>query len=86
MHAPPTLTLLARAYCHLCDEMRDALEPLAKRFGVRVDVRDVDADEALERRYGDRVPVLILGSPESGVELCHYTLDVQAVLRALNDP
>jgi len=80
-----TLTLLSRAYCHLCDDMLDALEPLAKRFGARIVVRDVDADDELERRYGERVPVLMLGSPLSGRELCHYKLDTDAVLRALDE-
>jgi hypothetical protein len=80
-----TLTLLVRAYCHLCDDMLDALEPLAKRFGVRIDVLDVDADDELERRYGERVPVLMLGSPPSGRELCHFKLDTDAVLRALDE-
>ena len=27
------LTLLSRAYCHLCDEMRDALAPIALEVG-----------------------------------------------------
>ncbi len=73
------LTLLSRAYCHLCDEMRDALAPIALRHGVAVAEVDVDADAALEARFGDLVPVLLLGAPEDGVELCHYRLDAPAV-------
>jgi len=80
---PPILTLLSRAYCHLCDDMRDALAPIAARHGVGIVVQDVDADADLEHRYGDRVPVLILGTPSAGIELCHYTLDVAVVERAL---
>ena len=78
-----TLTLLSRAYCHLCDDMRAALEPLAARHGVDIVELDVDADAALEERYGVRVPVLLLGTPENGAELCHYTLDHASVMRAL---
>jgi len=77
------LTLLSRAYCHLCDEMRDALAPIALRHGVAVIDLDVDADAALEARFGDLVPVLLLGAPEDGVELCHYRLDAPAVEAAL---
>jgi hypothetical protein len=77
------LTLLSRAYCHLCDEMRDALAPIALRHGVAVTDLDVDADAALEARFGDLVPVLLLGAPEDGVELCHYRLDAPAVEAAL---
>jgi hypothetical protein len=78
-----TLTLLVRAYCHLCDDMRDALAPLVSGRGVTVVELDVDADAALEARYGDLVPVLLLGDAESGRELCHYHLDAGAVRAAL---
>ena len=77
------LTLLSRAYCHLCDEMRDALLPIALRHGVAVVEVDVDAHPALEAAFGDLVPVLLLGTPEQGVELCHYRLDAPAVEAAL---
>lgn len=83
LKSQPTLTLLSRAYCHLCDDMRDALAPIAARHGARIVVLDVDADSKLERRYGDRVPVLMLGPPSTGVELCHYTLDAVVVEQAL---
>jgi Glutaredoxin-like domain (DUF836) len=76
------LTLLTRAYCHLCDDMREALAPLAARHGARVDEIDVDGDAELESRWGDFVPVLLLGGRD-GVELCHYALDAAHVERAL---
>ena len=37
------LTLLVRAYCHLCDEMLAAVQPLAAAHGAAIDVVDVDA-------------------------------------------
>ena len=76
------LTLVTRAYCHLCDDMRAALAPLAARHAATVIELDVDADAALERRWGELVPVLLLGGAD-GVELCHYTLDGERVERAL---
>jgi hypothetical protein len=78
-----TLTLLSRAYCHLCDDMRAALVPLLAGRAVALVELDVDADPALEARYGDLVPVLLLGDAASGAELCHYHLDVAAVRAAL---
>ena len=77
------VTLLTRAYCHLCDEMRDALAPLAAAHGATIVERDVDADPALEARYGDLVPVLIDGEAPNGVEICHYVLDRGRALAAL---
>jgi len=63
--------------------MRDALLPVIADRGVELTELDVDADEALESRYGDLVPVLLLGDVASGRELCHYHLDAEAVRRAL---
>ncbi len=80
---PVVLTLLSRAYCHLCDEMEAALAPLVARHAARLVVLDVDSEPALEARFGERVPVLIAGRPGAGVELCHYRLDSAAVERAL---
>ena len=42
------LTLLTRAYCHLCDDMRAALEPLAAEARTTIVELDVDADPKLE--------------------------------------
>ena len=66
------LTLISRAYCHLCQDMELALLPLMEEFGVDVEVLDVDADPELEALYDELVPVLL--HEES--ELCHYFLDV----------
>jgi thioredoxin reductase (NADPH) len=77
------LTLLTRAYCHLCDTMRDALVPLARRLGATITELDVDADPALEAAYGDLVPVLLHGDLGAGVVLCHYHLDGARVAEAL---
>ena len=78
-----TLTLLGRAYCHLCDEMLDALRPLAARHGATVTVIDIDTEPVLEQAFGDRVPVLFAGDPAGGAELCHFRLDRARVEAAL---
>jgi hypothetical protein len=77
MQAVP-FTLYSRSYCHLCDDMLQALNALqtgSLRFAV--DVIDVDTDEALVARFDELVPVLFgdLSQPE----LCHYFLDADAV-------
>ena len=41
---------------------------------------DVDADPALEQRYGELVPVL---ARPDGTEICHYFLDHAALYTAL---
>jgi hypothetical protein len=79
----PQLTLLTRAYCHLCDTMREALVPLARQHGATIAEFDVDTHPALEAAYGDLVPVLLHGDVDTGVVLCHYHLDRQRVTAAL---
>ena len=69
------LTLLTRAYCHLCDEMRDALAPLATAAGATIEEIDVDSQPALEARWGEHVPVLLAGERE----LCRHRLDHAAL-------
>lgn len=49
-----------------------------RALGVAFVEFDVDADEALEARYGERVPVL---TDAAGAEICHYRLD-EAALQA----
>ena len=65
------LTLMSRSYCHLCHDMEVALAPLIREFGASLRVLDVDADQALEAKYDELVPVLLHGD----TELCHYFLD-----------
>lgn len=77
------LTLYGRAYCHLCDDMKNALGPFQRGFSFVLHEVDVDSDPALEDRFGELVPVLMTGaphtSPEDARELCHYFLDAPAV-------
>jgi hypothetical protein len=74
------LTLYGRSYCHLCDDMATALDGLRAAMGFTFEVVDVDADPALEARFGDLVPVLV--DPQ-GTEICHYFLDIEALGRRL---
>ncbi|MBM3374330.1 MAG: glutaredoxin family protein [Betaproteobacteria bacterium] len=75
MAAALALTLYGRSWCHLCEDMLAALEPLRGEFGFTLDVVDVDSNPQLETRFGERVPVLVHGERE----LCHYHLDTVAV-------
>ena len=65
------LTVFVRQGCHLCTDMLQSLEHLKSELDFSYRVRDVDEDEALAARYGDRVPVLVVDA----TELCWYFLD-----------
>lgn len=85
MTDPLKLTLVSRAWCHLCHEMEVALTPLLAEYGATLEVLDADADPTLAR-YDELVPALLLGEQE----ICHYFLDeakVRVVLtNAINAP
>ena len=68
--------LYARTYCHLCDDMAAALRERCVAF----EIVDVDADAALEARWGLLVPALV---DDAGREICHWHLDREALERAL---
>lgn len=77
----PLLTVYGRGYCHLCDDMIAALHTLQGRFAFELKVVDVDADDDLETRWGEKVPVLMC----EGRELCHYFLDEPVVTAFLSN-
>jgi len=76
----PKLTVYSRIDCHLCEEMIEALRGLQGLFTFQLAVVDVDADPALERLHGEKVPVLMHGERE----LCHFRLDSAAVTAYLS--
>jgi hypothetical protein len=52
------------------------LRALQDRLNFQITVVDVDNDANLQARYDELVPVLLAGDRE----LCHYRLDIQAVM------
>ena len=62
-----------------------ALRTLQGRFDFAIQVVDVDSDDALEKRFGELVPVLIAGGGKGERELCHYFLDEPAVTAFLTE-
>ena len=70
---PRDLTLYSRTGCHLCDEMKNQIAPLVKRFGANLREINIDADPILRARYNEEVPVLFLGSRK----VAKYTVDIE---------
>ena len=55
-----TLVLYGRPGCHLCDDARAVL----RRIGHPFDEVDFERDDALLRRYLERIPVIALDGTE----------------------
>ena len=64
MSAPAPVTLYTRTDCHLCDQARALLDALAEDLGFGVEAVDIDGDAELRARYGEAVPVIVVGGKE----------------------
>jgi glutaredoxin len=62
-----SLVLYGRPGCHLCDEARTVLQ----RIGHPFEEIDIEADDALLKRYLERIPVVAL----DGEELYDFFID-----------
>jgi hypothetical protein len=77
------LVVISREGCGLCDEMLHELARLERSQSIPpVTVVDVDSDPELTRKFGLKVPVLLL----DGSVICHYTLNSQELLRLVTRP
>ena len=73
------VTLYSRPGCHLCDEARAALERIRADQPFRLQEIDIESDDALLKRYLERLPVIAL----EGAELFDHFVDEQALRRKL---
>ena len=55
------LTLYSRPGCHLCDDARAVLD----RVGEPYEEVDIESDDALHRRYLERIPVVVVDGEEA---------------------
>jgi len=67
--------VLTRAECSLCDTLLLELATLLGHEFAQVQVCDISEDIELERKYGTRIPVLLIDDEF----LCAYKLDHERV-------
>ena len=72
----PTVTMFSRPGCHLCDDARVQLTALGRELGFVLEEVDIERDDALHRRYLERIPVVAI----DGEELSDFFVD-EAELR-----
>ena len=51
------VTLYGKPGCHLCDDAREVIARVCAELGTSYDEVDITADPALQRRYGEQIPV-----------------------------
>ncbi len=70
-----TLTLYGKPGCHLCDDARAEIERIQSEHHFELEQVDITLDPGLNRRYGERIPVLAL----EGEELFELHVDGEAL-------
>ena len=60
--------------------MEDELRPYIQKYKIVVKRQYIDNNSALEKSYGNKVPVLVF----EGKVLCEYFLNVNALLDEIN--
>jgi glutaredoxin len=70
------LTVYSKPDCHLCVEAMTVLRRLQAELGFELEERDITTDDALQRAYFERIPVVALG----GEVLFEYFVE-ESVLR-----
>jgi glutaredoxin len=71
-----TITLYSKSDCHLCVEAMTVLRRLQQELGFELEECDIMTDDALQRAYFERIPVLAL----DGEVLFEYFVE-ESVLR-----
>ena len=59
------VVLYSRPECHLCDDARAMLERIRATTPFELHERDIEADDALLRRYLERIPVIEVDGEEA---------------------
>ena len=74
------VVLYGKAGCHLCDDARAEIEAVRARRGFSLREVDVSLDPVLHARYGERIPVVVVG----GWEAFEYHVDAEELERLLD--
>ena len=65
------VTLFGKPGCHLCEDARVAVLEVREERSFDLEEVDVSVDAGLNRRYGERIPVVML----DGEELFEHFVD-----------
>jgi glutaredoxin len=54
------IDIYSRPGCHLCDDAREIIERVQRRFPFSVRIINIEDDPSLEQTYGDQIPVVFI--------------------------
>lgn len=59
-----TVTLVSAPGCHLCESARNVIARVQAEIPFELEEVDISGDEELERRYRERIPVVLIDGEE----------------------
>jgi hypothetical protein len=67
----PTVTLVGASGCHLCDSARRVLQRVRAERPFELEELDITGHPELERRYRERIPVVLVEGEEAFTYFVH---------------
>ena len=61
----PSVTILSKPDCLLCDIAKGRVANVARQFGITPEVVDIISDAQLYEKYSDRIPVVLVDGEEA---------------------
>ena len=69
------IDMYSRPNCHLCDEAKDTIERVRRRYPFSFRLVNIEGDSALESAYGAEIPVIFI----NGNKVFKYHVDEAAL-------
>jgi len=57
--------IYSRPGCHLCDEAKEVIERVHRRVSFGLKVINIETDKALEKEYGEQIPVVLINGTKA---------------------
>jgi glutaredoxin len=67
----PRVVLYSARGCHLCESARRVIERVREEVSFELEEVDITGDEELERRYRERIPVVVVDGQEAFTHFVH---------------
>ncbi len=59
------IEIYSRPGCHLCDEAKEVIDRIQRRYAFAVRVINIEEDPALETAYGTEIPVVFINGSKA---------------------
>jgi glutaredoxin len=76
-----TVTVYSRTGCHLCEVAIDQINSVKSELNFDLEVKLIDNDADLEKKYGEQVPVILIDNQPHD----YWRVDLERFTTAINN-